>query len=137
MPAEPDLGRRPFCAATSSERGESLTATASRVDHWILVEYRGGWSRDLIDGSLLFAIARDQNGQPSVSTNTLCENSARVARTGTNSDGTAAAETCSNFTSNADDLLGVIGRSATNTVTWSNCSTAPCNTLLPIYCFQQ
>ena len=53
MPTEPDLGRRPFCAATSSERGESLSATASRVDHWILVEYRGGWSRDLLDGSLL------------------------------------------------------------------------------------
>ena len=53
MPTEPDLGRRPFCADTSSERGESLTATASRVDHWILLEYRGGWSRDLIDGSLL------------------------------------------------------------------------------------
>jgi hypothetical protein len=53
VPAEPHLGRRPFCAATSRERGESLTATASRVDHWILVEYRGGWSRDLIDGSLL------------------------------------------------------------------------------------
>jgi hypothetical protein len=45
--------RRAFCAEASSERGEPLGATASRVDHWILVEYRGGWSRDPIDGSLL------------------------------------------------------------------------------------
>ena len=34
--------RRAFCSALSSESGEPLAATASRVDHWILVEYRGG-----------------------------------------------------------------------------------------------
>ncbi len=53
MPAEPDSRRRVFCSETSRERGEPLGATASRVDHWILVEYRGGWLRDLVDGSLL------------------------------------------------------------------------------------
>ena len=45
--------RRPFCAAASGARNEPLTATASRIDHWILVEYRGAWSRDLLGGSLL------------------------------------------------------------------------------------
>ena len=55
MPAERDPRRRPFCSETSRERGEPLGATASRVDHWILVEYRGGWSRDPVDQSLLSA----------------------------------------------------------------------------------
>ena len=45
--------RRPFCAAASGARNEPLTATASRIDHWILVEYRGAWARDLLGGSLL------------------------------------------------------------------------------------
>ncbi|HET6623078.1 MAG TPA: sucrase ferredoxin [Gaiellaceae bacterium] len=54
-PAEPDSRRRVFCSETSRERGEPLGATASRVDHWILVEYRGGWSRDPVDQSLLSA----------------------------------------------------------------------------------
>jgi hypothetical protein len=55
VPTERDQKRRPFCAAVSHERAEPLGATASRVDHWILVEYRGGWSRDPVDGSLLSA----------------------------------------------------------------------------------
>jgi hypothetical protein len=50
-PARP--ARLPFCSATASERGEPLAATASRIDHWLLVEYRGGWTRDVLDGSLL------------------------------------------------------------------------------------
>lgn len=44
--------RRPFCADTSADTAEPLTATASRVDHWILVEYRGLWNRDVLGGSL-------------------------------------------------------------------------------------
>jgi hypothetical protein len=43
-------GRR-FCSDVSLENDEPLAATASRVDHWILVEYRGLWSRDAIAGS--------------------------------------------------------------------------------------
>src|SRR4029078_4715841 len=35
-------------------RGEEpLVATASRIDNWILVEYRGAWRRDILGGSLL------------------------------------------------------------------------------------
>jgi hypothetical protein len=45
--------RRPFCADISAETAEPLSATASRIDHWILVEYRGLWSRDVLGGSLL------------------------------------------------------------------------------------
>ena len=32
---------------------EDLVATASRVDRWVLVEYRGLWDRDVLGGSLL------------------------------------------------------------------------------------
>jgi len=45
--------RRPFCADLSRTREEPLGATASRIDHWILVEYRGAWRRDILGGSLL------------------------------------------------------------------------------------
>ncbi len=44
---------RPLCADISAEMGESLNATASRVDHWILLEYRGLWSPDALRGSAL------------------------------------------------------------------------------------
>lgn len=42
---------RALCADVSHEHAESLAATASRVDNWILVEYRRLWSRDPIRGS--------------------------------------------------------------------------------------
>ena len=35
--------RRPFCSDVSMEHEEPLAATASRIDHWLLVEYRGLW----------------------------------------------------------------------------------------------
>ena len=45
--------RRPFCAALSRASGEPLGATASRIDNWVLIEYRGAWRRDVLGGSLL------------------------------------------------------------------------------------
>jgi hypothetical protein len=51
--ARTEPAARPFCSAVSSERGESLAATASRIDHWLLVEYRGAWARELLGDSLL------------------------------------------------------------------------------------
>jgi hypothetical protein len=44
---------RPLCATVSAESGESLAATASRVDHWLIVEYRHLWPRDTLGGSAL------------------------------------------------------------------------------------
>jgi hypothetical protein len=44
-------GRRRFCSEVSLENAEPLAATASRVDHWVLVEYRGRWSHDALAGS--------------------------------------------------------------------------------------
>jgi hypothetical protein len=46
--------RAAFCSAISSESGEPVAATASRVDHWVLVEDRGAWARrDPLAGSFL------------------------------------------------------------------------------------
>jgi hypothetical protein len=42
---------RRFCSDISREHGEPLTATASRVDRWILIEHHGAWGRDAIDSS--------------------------------------------------------------------------------------
>ncbi|HEU4450752.1 MAG TPA: sucrase ferredoxin [Gaiellaceae bacterium] len=49
----PSVRRRAYCAAVSSASDEPLAATASRIDHWILLEYRGLWDRDVLGGSLL------------------------------------------------------------------------------------
>jgi hypothetical protein len=43
--------RRAFCSEVSRENAESLAATASRVDHWLLVEYRGLWGHDALAAS--------------------------------------------------------------------------------------
>jgi hypothetical protein len=42
-----------FCADISSETEESLAATASHIEHWILLEYRAMWNRDVLAKSLL------------------------------------------------------------------------------------
>ena len=44
---------RALCAAVSSATAEPLAATASRIDNWILLEYRGMWDRDVLGASLL------------------------------------------------------------------------------------
>ncbi|MBD0329507.1 MAG: hypothetical protein ICV64_05325 [Thermoleophilia bacterium] len=45
---------RPLCAEASLGRGEPLAATASRVEHWLLVEYGGYWPYDPLD-AVIFA----------------------------------------------------------------------------------
>jgi len=47
------LRTRPLCAEVSLADAEPLAATASRVDTWILIEYRGLWAYDAVDGSTL------------------------------------------------------------------------------------
>ena len=44
---------RRFCCELSQANGEALAATASRIDHWLLLEYRGLWARDALGASLL------------------------------------------------------------------------------------
>lgn len=50
-PHAPSEPHAPFCADLSRENDEPLAATASRIDHWFLIEYRGLWARDAITGS--------------------------------------------------------------------------------------
>jgi hypothetical protein len=49
---------RPLCADTSRADAEQLAATASRVDRWILLEYRGLWAHDAVDDSTLSAAVK-------------------------------------------------------------------------------
>jgi hypothetical protein len=43
--------REEFCSEDSLQNAEPLAGTASRVDHWILVEYRGLWGYDAVAAS--------------------------------------------------------------------------------------
>jgi hypothetical protein len=43
--------RRPLCADLSTAAGEPLAGTASRVRHWLLVEYDGYWPYDPVDAA--------------------------------------------------------------------------------------
>ena len=55
----PVTATRPLCADVSHDHAEPLAATASRIDHWLLVEYRGVWSADVLGGSLLSQAVKD------------------------------------------------------------------------------
>lgn len=57
--AEPARGERPFCAELSSAVGEPLGATASRVEHWLLVEHAGFWPNEPLDASVFAGPLRD------------------------------------------------------------------------------
>jgi len=41
----------PLCAVGSRERDEPVTATASRVERWLLVEHRGAWGPESVPSS--------------------------------------------------------------------------------------
>ena len=43
--------RRPLCSDLSREHSEPLSATASRIDYWLLIEHRGLWNRQPLAGS--------------------------------------------------------------------------------------
>jgi hypothetical protein len=43
---------RPLCAEVSAAADEPLAATASRVQHWLLVEYGGHWPYDPLDAAV-------------------------------------------------------------------------------------
>jgi cysteine-rich repeat protein len=92
---------------------------------------------DLVDGSLINAIARTELNTFSPNTDATCETSVRMARTGTTSAGTQGPNICNHFTSANVNFLGTIGRSTSQTGTYSNCQPQSCATPLPIYCFQQ
>jgi hypothetical protein len=43
---------RAFCSEAAREGGEDLTATASRIEHWLLVEYSGYWPHEPLDAAV-------------------------------------------------------------------------------------
>jgi hypothetical protein len=47
------------CSDLSRAAGESLAATATTAEHWLLVEVRGGWSRDVGSPEALPELARE------------------------------------------------------------------------------
>ena len=56
--AEPDASR-PFCAEEARARAEPLAATASRIEHWLLVEYAGHWPYEPLDAAVFAGSLRD------------------------------------------------------------------------------
>jgi hypothetical protein len=56
--AEPALAARPFCAEVSAAGGEPVGATASRIEHWLVVEYAGYWPYDPLDATVFAASLR-------------------------------------------------------------------------------
>jgi hypothetical protein len=50
---------RPFCAEVSAEQGEPVTATASRVEHWLLIEYGGYWPHEPLDAAVFAGSLRE------------------------------------------------------------------------------
>ena len=92
---------------------------------------------DLIDGSLDFAVARDETGSATLDTAASCGGSMRLARTGTTEMGTMGVSTCLDYSSAMPSDNGLVGRSASNMSQWSNCGEVACDVLMPIYCFQQ
>lgn len=59
MSVQPRTGVRAFCAAVSAASEEPLAATASRIDNWIVLEYRGLWDRDVLGASLFSTELKD------------------------------------------------------------------------------
>ncbi len=52
--------RSELCADESLQRGEPQDATASRVEHWILLEYGGRWPYEPLDASVLAGALRNR-----------------------------------------------------------------------------
>jgi hypothetical protein len=91
---------------------------------------------DLTDGTLDVNINKTElNGTPLNST-ISCNNTTRQTWTGTNANGTAAANTCADFSTT--NSTGAVGRNTITDATWSVCNAAAaCTVTAPIYCFQQ
>jgi hypothetical protein len=51
---------RPFCAEVSAAGGEPSAATASRVEHWLLVEYGGYWPPEPLDAAVFAGTLKEQ-----------------------------------------------------------------------------
>jgi hypothetical protein len=57
--SQPALSARPLCSDSSSAAGEALEATASRIEHWLLVEHAGYWPYDPLDATVFTRPVRE------------------------------------------------------------------------------
>src|SRR5918994_7546738 len=49
---------RPLCAEVSAAADEPVGATASRIEHWLLVEYSGYWPYDPLEATVFASSLR-------------------------------------------------------------------------------
>ena len=98
--------------------GEFLRTDQGRIAH--------GWS-DLIDGSIIEPINRDQYG---------IEHTAVPVWTSTNSDGEDQNNNHCNNWSSQQGSQGYVGSSSHITSAWTNSASAKCNSSAHLYCFQ-
>jgi len=126
-----------YMAWVSTDQGSPATRFVQSMVPYRMVngtKVADDWT-DLTDGTLDVNINKTElNGTPPVASFS-CNNTNRMTWTGTEVDGTALANTCSNWSSTAG--TGVVGRNTITTATWTNCAAAPCTATAPIYCFQQ
>ena len=83
---------------------------------------------DLIDGTLLTEIIVDENGNYGLNSG--------MAWTGTVSNGTAAADTCTHWTDGSAGSNGTVGYINSIDYSWSGWVQEPCNAPGNLYCFE-
>ena len=57
--ADAEPAARPFCSEASLAAGEPASATASRIEHWLLIEYGGYWPYEPLDAAVFAGTLRE------------------------------------------------------------------------------
>jgi hypothetical protein len=112
-------------AENAASRIAGATVSAFRLPDDILVATSYG---DLIDGTLLHAINKDENGN---------ELGALPVWTGSTAAGALAGNHCSNWSSSMIAATGRVGSTASNSAAWSDYADLECPQMARLYCFQQ
>jgi hypothetical protein len=106
-------------------------AAGERLAHADVPYVRTDWERvaddwdDLVDGTLLAPIDRDEDAAPVLGD----------AWTGTRADGQPATLTCGGFDTTGD--VGVCGSTGETGAAWTDSIQPPCTSALRLYCVQQ
>jgi cysteine-rich repeat protein len=107
--------------------GRYLLTNASKIaDNWA----------DLTYGTLDANFTRTEINTVPPNSSVSCNGSPRMTWTGTNPNGTPAANNCSDFTTTVG--TGAVGRNTIQDSTWTVCDPAfACTVTAPLYCVQQ
>ena len=128
-----------YIAWLSTDQGSPATRfTQSTVQYQLVNGTRiaNDWA-DLVNGNVDNSINRTELDTASVAGVATCGGTNRTARTGTASDGTLAASTCSNFSSGSNADTATIGRTTNANATWTDWCEVGCDQAAAIYCFQR